>query len=110
MITFVDYKHAPHVNPGTKELNENFFLIQNKMSDFFYNIIEPEKPEIMEDGRRYYVMPKPSQTSWQVEGDLIVSRDEESVEVVWIRNAPQHRITVSATMPNGTGYNKIISR
>ncbi len=110
LITFVDYKHAPHVNPDTKALNDNFYIIQNKMSDFFYNIIEPEKPEIMEDGRRYYVMPKPSQTSWQVEGGLIVSRDEESVEVVWIRNAPQHRITVSATMPNGTGYNKTISR
>lgn len=110
LITFVDYKHAPQIDPDTKELNENFFLIQNKMSDFFYNIIEPEKPDIIEEGRHYHVIPKPSQTSWQVEGGLIVARDEESVEVVWIRNAPQHRITVSATMPNGTGYNKTISR
>ena len=106
----MDYKHAPQIDPDTKELNENFFLIQNMMSDFFYNIVEPEKPEIIEEGRHYHVMPKPSQISWQVEGGLIVSRDEESVEVVWIRNAPQHRITVSATMPNGTGFNKTISR
>ena len=110
LITFVDYKHAPHINPDTKALNDNFYIIQNKMSDFLYNIIEPEKPEIMEDGRRYFVRPKPSKTSWQVEGGVIVSRDEESAEVVWIRNAPQRRITVSATMPNGTGCNKTITR
>lgn len=110
LITFVDYKHAPHINPNTKALNDNFYIIQNKMSDFFYNIIEPEKPEIMEEGRRYSVIPKPNKISWQVEGGVIVSRDEESVEVVWIRNAPQRRITVSATMPNGTGFNKTITR
>ena len=110
LVTFVGYKHAPHLDPNSKEVNDNFFLIQNKMSDFFYNIIEPEKPEIVEEGRRFQVTPKPTRASWQVEGGVIVSKDAEGVEVVWIRNAPQHRITVSAMMPNGTGFNKTITR
>lgn len=110
MVTFPGYKHSPQVDPATKKLNDNFYLIQNKMSDFFYNIIEPEKPEIIEDGRRYYVMPKPNQASWQVEGGVIVSTEDERVEVVWIRNAPHHRVTVSAAMPNGKGFNKTIIR
>lgn len=110
LVTFVGYKHAPHLDPNSKEVNDNFFLIQNKMSDFFYNIIEPEKPEIVEEGRRFRVTPKPTRVSWQVEGGVIVSKDADGVEVVWIRNAPQHRITVSAMMPNGTGFNKTITR
>lgn len=110
MVTFPGYKHSPHVDPVTKDLNDNFFLIQNKMSDFFYNIVDPEKPEIVEEGRRYSVMPKPSQASWQVEGGVVVSTEDDAIEVVWIRNAPHHRITVSAAMPNGTGFNKTIIR
>jgi acetyl esterase/lipase len=110
LVNFEGYKHAPQLDPATNALNDNFYLIQDKMSDFFYNIINPETPEIVEEGRRFYVRPEPDQVSWQVEGGVVVSSEDEGVEVVWIRNAPKHRITVSATMPNGTGFNKTIIR
>lgn len=104
LVTFSGYKHSPHVEPLTKELNENFFIIQNMMSDFFFDIVTPEKPEIVEENSYYYLEPKPLTTSWQVKGGVILHERENFVDVVWIKNAPKRSITASATMPYGLGF------
>ena len=105
LVTFSGYKHSPHVEPESKVLNENFYIIQDMMSDFFYNIVVPEKPEIVEENSHYYVDPKPLETSWQVEGGVILHERENFVDVKWIKNAPKRSITVSGTMPYGIGFN-----
>jgi poly(3-hydroxybutyrate) depolymerase len=43
LYTFEGFKHSPHRDPKTKELNQNFYLIQDKMAAFFYDIIASEK-------------------------------------------------------------------
>jgi hypothetical protein len=105
LVTFSGYKHSPHVEPGTKTLNDNFFVIQDMMSDFFYDIVSPEKPEIVEEDTYYYLEPKPLATSWQVEGGVILHERDNFVDVMWIKNAPKRSITASATMPYGLGFN-----
>ena len=105
LVTFSGFKHSPHVDPATKELNDNFYIIQNMMSDFFYDIVIPEKPEIVEENSYYHLEPQPLATSWQVEGGVIVYERENFVEVAWIGNAPKRSITASATMPYGLGFN-----
>jgi pimeloyl-ACP methyl ester carboxylesterase len=105
LVTFSGYKHSPHVEPATKELNDNFFIIQDMMSDFFYNIVVPEKPEIVEEYSYYHLEPEPLATSWQVEGGIILYERENFVDVRWFNNAPKRSITVSATMPYGIGFN-----
>lgn len=103
LITFSGYKHSPHVNPETKALNENFYLIQNKMSNFFYEIIMPEEIEIVEKGSSYSLNVQPIATSWLVEGGIILNETKNHVEVQWIKNAPIRSITASATLPYGLG-------
>ena len=103
LVTFVGYKHSPHVNPETKALNNIFYVIQDKMSVFFHEIVSPEKLTIIEDNNTYRVSPEPLSASWKAEGGVILSSDNNSVNVAWIRNAPQHSITVSAAMPYGIG-------
>ncbi len=105
LVTFSGYKHSPHVDPVTKELNYNFYIIQDMMSDFLYDLVVPEKPEIKGEKAYYSVEPKPLATSWQVEGGIILDSDENTVKVAWIGNAPKHSITASAAMPYGTGFN-----
>ena len=105
LVTFSGYKHSPHLEPDTKELNDIFYIIQAKMSDFFYNIVIPEKPEIEEENSLYYLTPQPLATSWQVEGGVILYEGEDLVEVAWIGNAPKRSITASAAMPYGLGVN-----
>ena len=103
LITFVGYKHSPHVNPETKALNNIFYVIQDKMSVFFHDLVSPEILKILEENNTYRVSPEPLSASWQVEGGVILSSENNSVKVAWIQNAPQHSITVSAAMPYGVG-------
>ena len=104
LVTFSGLKHSPHVNPATKELNENFYIIQDMMSDFFYDLVVPEKPEIVEEENLYSMSPKPLATSWQVEGGVILDTENDTVKVAWIKNAPKRSITASVAMPYGTGF------
>ena len=104
LVTFSGLKHALHLDPKTKTPNDNFFVIQDTMSDFFYDIIMPEQPEIIEDGATYSLLPQPIATSWQVEGGVILNEGKNHVEVQWIKNAPKRSITASAALPYGMGF------
>ena len=106
LVTFNGYKHSPHVNPETKAFNDNFFLIRDMMSEFFGDIVIPQKLEIVEENDFYYVRPYPLETSWQVEGGVILSTKGNTAHVAWINNAPQRSITISARMPYGVGLNE----
>ncbi len=44
LYTFEGFGHSPHRDPQTKTLNENFYFIQNKMTEFFYQIIKENNP------------------------------------------------------------------
>ena len=103
LVTFAGYKHMPHVDPKTKVINDNFYVVQDTMSEFFHDIIVPQKLEIEGEDGHYYVSPCPLKASWIVEGGVILSAENNTVEVAWIKNAPQHSITVSALLPYGVG-------
>ena len=103
LVTFDGYKHMPHVDPKTKALNDNFYIVRDTMSEFFHDIIVPQKLEIEGEDGHYYVRPNPLKTSWLVEGGVILSTEDNSVEVAWIENAPRHSITVSVQLPYGVG-------
>ncbi len=107
LVTFGGLRHSPHVEPGTKALNDNFYFIRKMIPDFFYEIIMPEKLEIIEENACYSVSPEPLSASWQVEGGVILSSINNMVKVAWIKNAPQRSITASVTMPYGVGFNVI---
>ena len=105
LVTFSGYKHSPHVDPGTKTLNDNFYVIQEMMSDFFHDIVVPDSLEVVEvkENACYSVEPAPLAVRWQVEGGVILSSKGNNVRVAWIHNAPERSITVSAVMPYGVG-------
>jgi pimeloyl-ACP methyl ester carboxylesterase len=103
LVTFSGFKHSPHVDPETKAFNDNFFIIRDMMSEFFHDIIVPHKLEIDGDDSHYYIRPYPLKANWQVEGGVILSNENNTVEVAWIKNAPQRSITVSALLPYGVG-------
>ena len=103
LVTFAGYKHMPHVDPKTKVINDNFYVVQDTMSEFFHDIIVPQKLEIEGEDGHYYVSPCPLKASWIVEGGVILSAENNTVEVAWIKNVPQHSITVSALLPYGVG-------
>ena len=105
LVTFMGYRHSPHLDPQTNEFNDIFYTIQEMMDEFFYDIIAPDKPAIVEHNKVYSLQPEPLKVSWQVEGGVILSSEEKAVKVAWINNAPLRQITVSAVMPHGICFN-----
>ena len=103
LVTFEGFKHMPHVDPKTKIINDNFYIVRDTMSEFFHDIIVPQELEIVGEDGHYYVRPYPLKVSWIVEGGVILSTENNTVEVAWIKNAPQHSITVSALLRYGVG-------
>jgi hypothetical protein len=103
LVTFAGYKHSPHVDPKTKKLNDNFYIIQDMMSDFFYDIIVPEKPKIFGENSYFAVLPQPLSTRWEVEGGVILEEYDNIVKVAWFNNAPKRSLTASATIAYGIG-------
>jgi len=93
----------PHVDPKTKVINENFYIVRDTMTEFFHDIIVPQKPEIDGEDGHYYVTPNPLKASWMVEGGVILSTENNTVEVEWIEDAPKHSLTVSVLLPYGVG-------
>lgn len=104
LVTFAGYKHMPHVDPKTKALNGNFYIVRDTMVEFFHDVIVPQKLEIEGEDGHYYVRPYPLKVSWQVEGGVILSTENNTVEVAWIKNAPMHSITASVLLPYGVGF------
>ena len=104
LVTFAGYKHMPHVDPKTKVINDNFYVVQDTMTEFFHDIIVPQKLEIEGKDGHYYVRPDPLKASWAVEGGVILSTENNTVEVAWIKNAPRHSITASVVLPYGVGH------
>ena len=111
LVTLAGYKHMPHVDPKTKVINDIFYLVQDTMSEFFHDLIVPQKLEIEGEDGHYYVRPYPLKVSWQVEGGVILSTENNTVEVAWIKNAPMHSITASVLLPYGVGFTerKVVS-
>lgn len=103
LVTFPGYKHMPHVDPKTKVINDNFYVVRDTMSAFFHDIIVPQKLEIEGGDGHYYVNPCPLKASWMVEGGVILSAENNTVEVAWIKNAPRHSLTASVVLPYGVG-------
>ena len=101
LFTFDGYKHSPHVDPRTKEFNNNFYFIQREMSSFFHELVNNETAEIIEDNGYYTLDPQPLKSCWKVEGGLIRETEGQGVHVVWMGNAPQHTLTVSALLSQG---------
>lgn len=104
LVTFEGYSHMPHVDPKTKALNDNFYIVRDTMSEFFHDIIVPYKVEINGEDGHYYVSPYPLKTSWMVEGGVILSAENNTVEVAWFEDAPKHSLTVSVLLPYGVGH------
>lgn len=102
--TFDGWDHSPHVNKDGA-LNDNFYFIQNKMDEFFANIITPEEVEIISEDNTYILSTSDvDNLCWQADGGIIIHCSGNQVSVVWFANAPQHLLKASGTLPHGAAF------
>ncbi|MBQ2447625.1 MAG: alpha/beta hydrolase, partial [Bacteroidales bacterium] len=105
--TFKGWKHEPQVDKNDS-INDNFYLIQDKMDIFFRDIVAPVKPAIVaskEEEGCYYVRPANAEfVSWEVEGGFVIEQNGNEIKVVWISNAPRRYLRVSGKLPYDYGF------
>lgn len=105
--TFKGWKHEPQVDKNDS-INDNFYLIQDKMDVFFRDIVAPVKPAIVaskEEEGCYYVRPANAESvSWEVEGGFVTEQNGNEIKVVWISNAPRRYLRVSGKLPYDYGF------
>ncbi len=105
--TFKGLKHEPQVDKNDS-INENFFLIQDMMDEFFCGIVAPVKPRILvsedEPGAYYLNVSNAEGVSWEVEGGLITQDEGNEIKVVWMNNAPRKYVRVSGKLPYDYGF------
>lgn len=99
--------HALNTTGKKKAPNKNHTFIKGKMTGFFFDEIQPVQVSIRcLGGGRYEVGAKVASAEWKVEGGFIIASDRKGIQVIWMEDAPLHRVTVSGTYPNGIGYCK----
>lgn len=107
MYSFAGEGHALNTTGKEKTPNANHTLIKRKIADFFFTEIMPVQARISwEAPGKYAVSGKVESARWDVEGGFVLSSDRKGVKVLWMEDAPIHRLTVSGTYPNGIGYCK----
>lgn len=106
LYTFEGYKHAPQLT--NKSLNDNYYIIQDKMCAFLDEVIRMEKPQVVKRNGWYQVDGEVSQCNWAAEGGLIIENRQGEAKVVWIGNAPQNKLKVSGIQKFGIGFTQEI--
>lgn len=109
MYSFAGEGHALNTTGKTKTPNANHTFIKGRIADFFFKELMPVQAGISwEAPGRYAVSGKVASACWKVEGGFVLASDRKSVQVLWMDDAPVHRLTVSGTYPNGIGYCKTL--
>jgi len=113
LITFNRMGHMPHVNPD-KSFNENFDTIIDRSGIFFYQNTAGEEVRIIGDlicrarqDRCNYSLSENNFNvkNWSVKGGILASYYGDSVDVLWFRNANDHKVHCQAMNQYGAVVN-----
>ncbi len=102
---FHDRGHALHLDYNRK-LNDDFYLIQNEIRDFFYDDIVDNPAAIMNvsDKRFYIDMTDVVMVDWKVDGGFIVKNDDDGVIVSWFSDDDKYKIKASGYYATGASF------
>lgn len=94
--------HAPHVDAGN-QVNEKFWFIQEKTTDFFFKEFLPEEVEIQSVGSQWYEVNVPEivPLTWAVDGGIILEQKGNKVRVAWLRYSSAYVLKCSGKLSNG---------
>ncbi len=111
LITLEGWGHSPHVEESNENvLNENFYMISDQIREFlFYEILAIEsristiRPSVKPEAQIAYITRTRdfAKIHWKTEGGLIVSTNNNSVRVVWFKDAPAKRLHLSVLHNSG---------
>lgn len=108
--TFEGQGHALHLNKDRK-INDNFYVIQNEMRDFFFDeLIKKPVKIIRSDTNDDYFTINTEEVlcnNWSIEGGVILDESMNSVEVFWFDDEVVCELKVSGYYKNGAYFEDV---
>ena len=108
--TFHGEGHTLHLDEN-RNLNENFYTIQNEMVDFFYEELNPYPVYIVQDRNDMQLFTIDTTdvmvADWNVVGGLSISESKGAVRASWFDDDLCHELRVAGYYKNGIGFEDV---
>ena len=108
--TFYGEGHTLHLDEN-RNLNDNFYTIQNEMVDFFYEELNPYPVYIVQDKSDIQLFTIDTTevmvSDWNVVGGLSINETKGSVRASWFDDEKRHELRVAGYYKNGVGFEDV---
>lgn len=108
--TFYGEGHTLHLDEN-RNLNDNFYTIQNEMVDFFYEELNPYLVYIVQDKSDIQLFTIDTTevmvSDWNVVGGLSINETKGSVRASWFDDEKCHELRVAGYYKNGVGFEDV---
>lgn len=108
--TFYGQGHALYLD-ANRNLNDNFYTIQNEIVDFFYEELIPHPVFIIQDplDDQLFVIDTSDVVSsdWCVVGGVSIGESKGSIRASWFDDEAVHELRVSGYYRNGAGFEDV---
>ena len=108
--TFYGEGHTLHLDEN-RNLNDNFYTIQNEMVDFFYEELNPYPVYIVQDNNdiQFFTIDTTDVVwaDWNVVGGLSINETKGSVRASWFDDEKCHELRVAGYYKNGVGFEDV---
>lgn len=108
--TFKGEGHTLHFDEN-RNLNDNFYTIQNEIVDFFYEELNPYPAYIIQDKLEPQLFTIDTSdvatADWNVVGGVSIEESMGSVRAAWFDDEPYHELRVSGYYKNGVGFEDV---
>ncbi|MBR4156456.1 MAG: alpha/beta hydrolase [Bacteroidales bacterium] len=108
--TFYGQGHTLHLDEH-RMLNDNFYIIQNEIVDFFYDELNPNPVYIAHDKSDVQLFMIDTTdvkvADWNVVGGIVLDESKGSVRASWFDDDLYHELRVSGYYKNGVGFEDV---
>lgn len=108
--TFSGQGHTLHLDEN-RQINNNFYMIQDNIVDFFYDELIPHSICISQDevDVQSFTIDTTDVVAadWTVLGGYILEESKGKVRATWFDDEMRHELRVSGFYRNGAGFNEI---
>ena len=108
--TFHGQGHALHLDEN-RNLNENFYTIQNKITDFFYKELIPNPAYITQDNNDVQIFTIDTTDvatyDWGIVGGISIEETKGRIRASWFDDEESQILRISGQYKNGAGFNDV---
>ena len=109
--TFHGQGHSLHLDEN-RNLNENFYTIQNEITDFFYEELISHPALIVQDKKDVQLFTVDTtnvvEMNWEIIGGISIEESNGKIRASWFDDELKHEIRVSGYYKNGAGFEDVL--